>query len=353
MTRLDNREHIERNDPDGMLGHIMSFGDHLRTAGRTAGGALAGMSIERPAAVVVAGMGGSAIAGDLIRGALADLLSVPMSVARGYVLPAFVKRDTLVVASSYSGNTEETLSAHADAVARGARVVCMTTGGRLAELADARGEPVVPLAAGLPPRAALGHGLASLLSVLAAAGLTADPSDELASMASAADSAAARFAPEVPSDSNGAKGLAVWLDTGVPVVYGAEPHTAAVATRWVGQLAENAKTVGHANVLPEMNHNEIVGYGDRRALGGMQRVVFLRDADDHERIARRIAITADVLSEEGVESREVRSFGDTRLGRLVSLVLAGDYVSVYLAALRGIDPTPVEPIDRLKRALSE
>ena len=352
MTDLDSREFLMRNDPDGMLGHMLSFAEHLRAADAAALAALEPVELETPDAVVVAGMGGSAIAGDILRGALSDVMATPMSVVRGYGLPGFVTERTLVIASSYSGNTEETLAAHDDAASRGARVVCVTTGGELGRKAAAAGEPVVPLEPGLPPRAALGFGLVSVLRILAAAGLADDASGAVESMAEVAEKAAQRFGPEALSDSNAAKGLAIWFGAGVPVIYGVEPATAAVATRWAGQLAENAKTVGHANVLPEMNHNELVGFGDREALGGAARVVFLRDEDDHDRIALRARITADVLSEEGVESREATSFGRTRLARLLSLVLLGDYSSVYLAALRGVDPTPVEPIERLKRALS-
>jgi glucose/mannose-6-phosphate isomerase len=349
---LDDVRLLRDNDPEDMLGHVERFAEHLDEADAGARTALDRAVLSKPTAVVVAGMGGSAIAGDIVRGALADSLAVPMVVSRGYGLSGFVGPGTLVVASSYSGNTEETLAAYELAASRGAQLVCMTTGGRLGELASSQGRTVVPLRPGLPPRASLGFGLVSLLHILASAELIDDPTDAVASSSRAAVVARERFGPQVPTDANEAKGLAVWFATGTPVIYGAEPATAPVATRWAGQLAENGKTVGHANVLPEMNHNEIVGFGDREALGGAARVLFLRDESDHERVARRVAITAGVLSEEGVESRTIQSFGDSRMARLVSLVLAGDYASVYLAALRGVDPTPVEPIDRLKAALA-
>jgi len=349
---VPDRQRLKAHDPDGMLGHVMAFHEHLKEADATARETLGGLRLERPSAVVVAGMGGSAIAADLVRGAFADALRAPMLVSRGYSLPAFVGPDTLVVASSYSGNTEETLAAHAEARERGARVVCMTTGGVLGELADGE-EPVVPLRPGLPPRASLGFGLVSLLHVLSAAGLIDDPGDEIQGAMRAAVAATGRFGPDSDGDDNEAWDIATWFAGGVPVIYGAEPATTAAATRWVGQLSENAKTIGHAGTLPEMNHNEIVGYGDDDALGGSPRVVFLRDRRDHERIAARVRITATALRERGVETRVLESSGTTRLARVVSLVLAGDYVSVYLAALRGVDPTPVKAIDRLKRALTD
>jgi glucose/mannose-6-phosphate isomerase len=353
VTVLDDREALGRNDPDDMLGHVLAFSEHLRAAVATADRALGAAGLERPRAIVVAGMGGSAIAGDLLRGLLSDTLPIPLVVSRSYTLPGFVGPSTLVVASSYSGNTEETLAAHAEAVERGARVVCLTTGGRLGEEAARRNETIVPLRTGLPPRAALGFGLASLLCVLHAAGVADEPMPEVRAASDVAAEAARRFGPEVPSDSNEAKGLAVWLRGHVPVIYGSEPATAAAAVRWAGQLSENAKTVAHQAALPEMNHNEIVGFSDAGALGGAARAVFLRDEDDHERVKLRIETTQRVLADSGVASREVTSFGESRFARLVSLVLTGDYASVYRAALAGVDPTPVEPIDRLKRALAD
>jgi glucose/mannose-6-phosphate isomerase len=303
--------------------------------------------------IAVLGMGGSAIGGDVVGALLEGELRVPLTVIRDYDVPAHVGPSTLVFVSSYSGNTEETLSAYRAAHERGARIVCSTTGGEVARLASERGHDRVTIPGGLPPRAALAYGFVPMLVILARIGLVDDPADRLADAVAVAEENVRLFGLDVPLASNEAKAVAAWLATGVPVIYGASPVTAAVATRWAGQIAENGKTVAHVNVLPEMNHNEIVGWGGPGAFEGKGRVVFLRDADDHPRVSRRIDLTRDEIDATGAEIREVESRGLTRLGRMLSLIGIGDFVSFYLAMLNDVDPTPVAPIDRLKQALAK
>ncbi len=351
MSVLDDIRALEENDPDGMLRHLVAFPDQLDEA-EGIGRAVACSSLDRPvSSVVVLGMGGSAIGGELAAGYVADRMGVPFCVVRSYVLPDFVGRDTLVVASSYSGNTEETLAAYREATARGARVVCSTTGGELKRLAERASQDVIRVPAGLPPRAALAYSLVPLLVVLWRLELIRDQALELASAKATAARLVAALGSQEPAKTNLAKDLAHWLHHRVPVIYGTTPRTSVVATRWCGQLSENAKVVAHRNELPEMNHNEIVGWSVEQGFGGLARVIFLRDVEDHPRVARRIDITREALEASGVETREVGSVGDMRLERLVSLIQIGDFVSFYLAALAGVDPTPVVPIDRLKEAL--
>jgi glucose/mannose-6-phosphate isomerase len=353
MSVLDDTRGLALADPSGMAGHITGMPEQLEAAleiGRGIDLAFGGDGLE---SIVVLGMGGSAIAGEFAAGFLDDRLRVPFEVVRRYSVPDYVGPDTLAVVSSYSGNTEETLTAYAEAAARGARIVCSTTGGRLAERAAAAGHGIVRIPAGLPPRAAFGYGLVPLLTILGRLGLIDDPSDEIAAATEAAREAVGRLGPGARTEANPAKELAEWLDGRVPVVYGAAPRTAPVAVRWVSQFAENSKVWAHANALPEMNHNEIVGCVGGGPLGREARVVFLRDEEDHPRIARRVDVTSRALADAGVEVRTTDSVGPTRLSRLFSLVMLGDFVSLYLAVLRGIDPTPVAPIDALKKALSE
>jgi glucose/mannose-6-phosphate isomerase len=285
-------------------------------------------------------------------GYLAGSLKVPLSVVRGYELPGYVGPSTLVYVSSYSGNTEETLSAYEEARSRGAVIVASTTGGEVARIAAQEGHDVVNVPAGYPPRAALGFSLVPLLFVLARLGLAPDPSGDLEDAIAVVEQGVGRLGADVDTDNNEAKDIARWLHGHVPVVYGTVPGTSVVASRWCGQLSENSKVVAHTNELPEMNHNEIVGWSGSRPMGGEARVVFLRDKDDHARVARRIEITREEIASTGAEVREVESRGETRLGRLMSLVQVGDFVSFYLAALEGVDPTPVAPIDRLKKELT-
>jgi len=352
MSILDDVAEIARIDRGGMHEHMLGFPNHLFEAleiGRSADLRVRGDDVR---SVVVLGMGGSAIGGELASGLLAGEIRVPMEVVRGYDVPAYVSSNTLALVSSYSGNTEETLSAYEQATQRGAKVVCTTSGGRVRELASERGHDVITIPGGLPPRAALAFSLVPMLVTLSRLGLAEDPTGQVEDAVDACRENVARCSLEVPEPDNPAKQVAGWLHGHIPVVYGSAPRTGVVATRWAGQLSENSKTVAHVNVLPEMNHNEIVGWSGAEPLVGRARVVFLRDSEDSDRIARRIDITYDEVTASGCEARSIESFGATRLGRMLSLVSVGDFVSLYLACLYGVDPTPVAPIDRLKKALS-
>jgi glucose/mannose-6-phosphate isomerase len=353
MNMLNDVAAMRDHDKGGMSGHLESFPAHLSEASEIGRRAELGVSGDGVSSVVVLGMGGSAIGGELASGLLSSELGVPFEVVRGYELPAHVGASTLVIVSSYSGNTEETLSSYRAAAGSGARIICSTTGGEVARLASEWGHDRVTIPGGLPPRAALAFGLVPMLVILSRLGLTADPAAQLSDAVAVCEDNVRLFGLDVPVAANPAKSLAEWLKTGVPVVYGTVPMTCVVATRWAGQISENAKTVAHVNVLPEMNHNEIVGWSGPRTLAGEGRVVFLRDSGDNPRVAHRIAFTIDEIARTGAQVREVESRGATKLGRLLSLVGVGDYVSFYLALLNGVDPTPVEPIDRLKASLAD
>jgi glucose/mannose-6-phosphate isomerase len=353
MSVLEDRARIEALDPGGMRRHLESFPDQLREAREIGEGVELSVTADGVSAVAVLGMGGSAIGGELASGYLAPFSRVPFVVVRDYSVPAFVGPDTLVYVSSYSGNTEETLAAYEQAAAKGARVVCSTTGGEAGKRASESGHDRVTIPPGYPPRAALGYGLFPLLSVLSRLGLAPAMKEEMDGAVSVSEEAVGRFGIDSPQDANTAKELALWFVNHIAVVYGSAPAMSVVATRWAGQLSENSKVVAHRNELPEMNHNEIVGWAGETTLAGAARVVFLHDEDDHPRVTRRMDITSEIIEETGTPVRDIRSFGEGRLGRLLSLVLLGDFVSFYLAMLAGVDPTPVASIDRLKKALSE
>ncbi len=353
MNLLNDAQAMRERDPGGMSRHLESFPAHLAEAHEIGRRADVTVSGEGVTSIVVLGMGGSAIGGELASGLLASELRVPMEVVRGYAVPAYVGPDTLVLVSSYSGNTEETLSAYDAATERDGRIVCSTTGGEVARLASERGHDRVTIPGGLPPRAALAYSLVPTLVILARLGFTGDPGAQVDDAISVTEETVRLCGLDVPADGNPAKELASWFAGRVPVVYGTAPMTSVVATRWAGQISENSKTVAHVNELPEMNHNEIVGWSGPGAFAGEGRVVFLRDCDDHPRVVHRIEITRDEIARAGAEVREVRSSGETRLGRLLSLVGMGDFTSFYLAMLAGVDPSPVAPIDRLKKSLSE
>ncbi|OPX85450.1 MAG: bifunctional phosphoglucose/phosphomannose isomerase [Pelotomaculum sp. PtaB.Bin104] len=307
--------------------------------------------IEAISNIVVTGLGGSAIGGDLLRVYAADKIEVPIIVNRDYVLPKFVGPDTLVFAVSYSGNTEETLSAYAEARARGASIIAITTGGKLGELAKKDGIPVVGVPFGVSPRAATGFLFIPTLRVLSRLGLLPEVTDEITEMIDYIRKLSRVLGPEAESRENQAKQIAATLFNKIPVIWGSAGTTEVVAQRWKGQINENAKAPAYWNVLPELNHNEIVGLQFPAEILKQLHVIILRDDRDHPRVQKRIEITKEVIQKSVGGFTEVWASGEGVLSRLFSLIYTGDFASVYLAALYGVDPGPVKVIDFLKQEL--
>ena len=345
-------------DPGDMRAAVRAFPDHLAEGWRRGAEAdRLGLRADDLDGVVLCGMGGSAIGGDLVAGLVAPTAPVPFVVNRGYALPGWVGERTLVVASSYSGGTEETLSAVADARRRGARIVAITSGGRLADLAETHGFDVIEIPGGLQPRAALGFSLGVGLRIARALGLAELPDAEFDDALAAARDRSGRHdqdadATEAGAD-NPALGLAARLDDALPVVYTGTGLLEAVGVRWRTQIHENAKHPAVGNVLPELDHNEIMGYeaGPAALLERVQ-VIALRDADDHPQVAKRFEATRDLIAPRVGGWTEVASEGRSRLARMLSLVQLGDAVSFWLAVRKGEDPTPVETIQALKKTLA-
>jgi glucose/mannose-6-phosphate isomerase len=301
--------------------------------------------------VVVTGLGGSAIGGDVIRTVAGESLRIPLIVNRDYRLPAFVDASTLVFACSYSGNTEETLSAYEDAKLKRAALIAITTGGELGKLASSDGFPVITVPPGLPPRAALGYSAVALLSALGALGLTADTERSLRETVALLPALANRYGPEVPEGENPAKAMARSLHGKIVAIYASSGILDAAAVRWRGQIEENAKNLAFHHVLPEMNHNELVGWKRPEELLMRVGVVFLRDQGDHPQVQRRFELTKGILSAKAGVVHEVWSKGSSLLARIFSTIYLGDFVSLYLAWLNGEDAMPVEVIDYLKKSL--
>jgi len=296
-------------------------------------------------------MGGSAIGGDLVRGLVEPTSPLPFVVNRGYSLPGWVGPQTLVVASSYSGGTEETLSAFDDARQRGARILAITSGGTLKGHADADGLDLVEIPGGLQPRAALGYSLGVVLRLARTLGL-AELSD--AEVEAALDAARQRAeAHDEDADGNPARDLSATFEGNLPLVYTGVGLLEAVGMRWRTQIHENAKHPAVGNTFPELDHNEIMGFeaGPPEILSRMQ-VVALRDADDHAQVAKRFDATRDLVEASVGGWTEIHSEGDSRLDRMLSLVQLGDAASFWLAVRKGVDPTPVETIQALKKTLA-
>jgi glucose/mannose-6-phosphate isomerase len=344
---LDDAGRIGRLDSSDMLGAIGRMGAMVAEGWEAAAGTPRPRRV--PSALVVAGMGGSAIGGDLLRALLAPDAPVPVVVVRDERLPAFVGPQTLVVACSYSGNTEETLAAYDAARARRAPLVAVTSGGALAARARADGHPVVAVPGGLQPRAALGLLLLPLVRLACELGLGL-PEPQIGRARALLDGLAGRWGPAVPATDNPAKRLAA-AASGLPAIYAASPATEPVALRWKTQINENAKRPAVWGALPEIAHNEIVGW-EGRGPGAPEVAIVLRDADDGPRAGVRVEAVRALLGDRARPVAEVWSQGADRLERLLSLVLFGDFVSAYLAVLGGVDPTPVAAIDRIKRLLA-
>jgi len=332
-------------DGTGQLAETLDLGLHLRDAlWRFDSAAIA--PLDAPGGLLVAGMGGSAVGGRLAAGVLAPDLRRPLGLVMDCDVPAWTGPETLVLCSSYSGATDETLAAYDAARAAGAPRIVATTGGPLAERARADGVPVVPLPGGFQPRVAVGYSLVAALEAAAACGAAPSLRGDVEGAAALADALAAEWGPQASEDSE-AKRLARALHGSIPVIAGAG-LTAAVAYRWKCQVNENAELPAFASELPEHDHNEIVGWaGAERRLSA----VFLEDPDAHGSAAARMEITAEVAAEGAATVERVQARGETRLERLVSLVLLGDLVSLYLAILRGVDPVDIRAIDTLKARL--
>ncbi len=343
------REAIAAVDRKGQLDDILGLPDQLRDAlWRVESASL--QPHDAPGGLVVAGMGGSAIGGALARAALGDRASRPIVLARGYALPAWTTPDTTILCTSYSGNTEETLAIYDAAGALGARRIVATTGGKLAANAREDGVPVIPLPGGFQPRAAVAYTIVVALEVAGLCGAGDRLHAEIDVAAAHAEQLVAEWGPE-GHESCLAKDLARSLHGTTPQIAGAG-LTAPIAYRWKTQINENAKTPAFSHELPELDHNEIVGWEGAAELGRFS-AVFLDDSDLHPRIRQRIELTRGLIAGNAVGTHRVEGVGETRTGRLISLVLLGDLVSLYLAVLRNVDPTPVPSIERLKNALAK
>src|SRR4051812_23270685 len=321
-----------------MLDAARAMPDHLRDALWRIESARAG-TMEAPAAFVC-GMGGSAIGGDLAVAALADRLTKPMLISRGYELPAWSPAGSAVLCSSYSGNTEETLAGYAAAEALGAQRLVATTGGELAELARKDDVPVIGLPAGLQPRAAVGYMfcVSAELAALALAGPR---------IHTEIDSAASHLGESFAAAEERARELASEIGDAVPVVHGSD-LTAPVAYRWKCQINENAKTPAYSAILPEADHNEIEGWSGS---DGRFAAIFLEDRDQHPRERKRFELTAKAIEPYASTVITLETEGETRTERVLHTVMLGDLLAIELANARGVDPLAVDVLEGFKKEM--
>ena len=330
---------IGEHDSGDQLEAALSLPDHLRDALWRVSSAK--LDPIEASGLLVCGMGGSAIGGDLAAAAMGNRLSQPLDVVRGYGVPSWTPPDRAIFCSSYSGNTEETIGCYAAAEAVGAQRIVATTGGTIGEAARRDGVPVIGMPAGLQPRAAVGYTFAIAAEVAALAGVGPGIRTEI-------DSSAAHLEANKDSLLARAAEIAEQIHGSVPLLYGCG-LTAPIAYRWKCQVNENAKLPAFDHTLPEMDHNEIVGWA-----GGAQAAfsaVFLEDQDQHPRERQRVELTSELIADQAHAVVRIETEGETRTERLLWSVMLGDLISLDLAAREGVDPTPVDVIENLKDRL--
>jgi len=349
MIDLDDARAVRERDPSGMLAAVAALGSDCREGYSNGAGASGLPDLADVRSVVFCGMGGSAVAGDVLRSVFRDRLGVPVEVNRSPELPEHAGPHSLVLASSYSGNTSETLAAFREATKRGCRAIVVSSGGTIVDEASEAGVPVARVPGGFQPRAALGWLAFTALGALEAAGLLPPLAEDVAEAADELDSRAAACGPEAPAGDNPAKRLAEAIGDRVPVVWGAEGIGAVAAARWKTQFNENGKVPAWWASMSELDHNEVVGWTE--PFGHAHAVIALRHEAEDPEIAARFPLSLEIAADAGADTHEVWATGRSALARLVSLIALGDFASAYVAIRKGVDPTPVDVIQRLKAAL--
>ncbi len=356
---LDDQQACAKLDPAGMMGFAANYPDQVREAAQIGRSFEPPQAFANPKLVMLSGMGGSAVAGDFLARLCEGKSAVPILVNRDYQIPECVGRDTLFIASSHSGNTEETLAATAAALKRGARILCITTGGKLREMAlEHKGRRMALLEIPqtqppMPPRAALGYSLIPLVRVFEALGLYSGAGRQLGEAIRLLEHLRDRLLPEVPAKHNAAKQLASNLYGRLPWVQGTVGIMSAAAYRWRTQFNENSKTLAYSSEYPEMNHNEVIGWERAERWSDVLSVIILRSPGDHWRVRARVDITRAKIIKPMAPVHLIEAEGQSPLAQLLWTVYFGDFVSLYLAFLNGVDPASIASINLLKGDLAK
>jgi len=303
--------------------------------------------------ILVLGMGGSAIGGDLLSDYLSDELSIPIVVIRGYNIPKFVDENSLVFAISYSGNTEETISNLKKCLKVKAKIIALTSGGKLTVLPQENSFPVIKVPEGIQPRAAISYLFFPILKVLQRLSLVKERSNEIEETISVLQDLSREYCAKSPSENNLAKKVALSLYQHLPLIYGSEGLLEAVAMRWKTQINENSKWPCFWNVFPELDHNEIVGYEIENSINRQVKIIYLQDKEGLLRLEQRREITRKIIEHKVAEFMVCSTKGKGKMARMFSLIFLGDMASYYLAILNQVDPTPVACIEDLKKELAK
>ena len=351
-TNLDNISNYTKLDPSDMLRHLHDIPTLCSYAWEQAQLLKLPDNYGDVNKVVVLGMGGSAIGCDLLSSLVINECRVPIFISRAYTAPAFLDDNTLVIASSYSGTTEETLSAFKPLINSGCKKIVLTSGGQLATLAKERNIPVFMLNYQSPPRATLPLSFLALLGIFCQLGLLDDKRADVAEACNMLQEYSQQLNENAPEANNQAKQLARLLYNKMTIIYGAE-HLSEVARRWHLQINENAKAWASSAAFPELNHNATTGYEFPTEVSLNAHVIMLRCSNLHPRVLLRYDITGRILDKAGIKHTILDAKGQSKLAQMLSLILLGDYVSYYLALLYGIDPYPIKAVEYLRAELTK
>ncbi len=347
-SQLDNPDEIRKIDNSNMLSFQANAAYHYSQALNL--GEKVSWKNPKPENIIIAGMGGSAIGGEIVKDWVRNKVTTPIEVSRDYTLPNYADETSLVVASSYSGDTEETLGAFLDAKRRGCMVCCVSSGGALLRYAERFGVPFLNVPKGMPPRAALPYMFVPLLRWFEKVGFASGFTEEFQEANQVLKKVAKENAPDTPTKKNPAKTLAHQVLGTMPVVYGFGFYRS-VAQRFKQQFNENSKIPAKWEFFPELDHNEVVGWNENGVTAMNFSAIFLRAKNETEEVRSRIEITKKLMLKTVPKQFEVWSQGNGNLARMLSTILVSDFTSVYLAVLRKVDPTPVPTINLLKKKL--
>lgn len=351
VTMLDNPKRVKEVDRSGMLDDLVKTPDYCRDAIERARQVNVPEGVN-PKNIVIVGMGGSAIGGEILQSWLRDKLPLPIEVCRDYILPAYVNKNTLVFANSYSGNTEETLTAFLTAIQRKCTVLAVTSGGQLEAFCKKLRVPHVTIPAGLQPRVAIPYIFFPLPILMEKLGILSNIEDELEEAIRILEKVAKANALEVPTMKNKAKQLATEILGTIPVTYGFRQYSS-IAHRLKTQFNENSKIPSKFDNFPELNHNETVGYEAPETLTKTQSIILIRDPQEPPEIRNRIETTTNLAFNRANKVLEIIAEGKGKLAKMFSVMCTGDFASVYLAILQNKNPTPVKIIERVKGELAK
>jgi glucose/mannose-6-phosphate isomerase len=339
---------MQKIDKSNMLTYHSEAAEHFRKAAKNAEKIT--WDYPSPRNIVIAGMGGSAIGGELVKDYTRASAAVPIEISREYKLPAYVDKNTLVFLMSYSGDTEETLSSLLDAINHKCMIFCVSSGGELIRYAKKMSLPHLQVQAGMPPRAALPHMFMPLLESMKKMSLTPRNEEAFSEAINILKLTSEQNGPTKSTIENPAKTMALNIGDAVPVVYGFG-LLRSVALRFKQQFNENSKVPAKSEYFSELNHNETMGWEKMRELSKSFAVIFLRDKEEPIEMRSRIETTKNLMRGNIPNILEVWASGKSELSRMLSTCLIGDFASVYLAFLRGVDPTPVETISKMKKEI--